>query len=179
MKNSAGNILIIAGLFFLIITAYLYWQKVNPWKLSFSKIPKSQNVTATTRVKPISISLPDLNIDLPIIEAEIKNNSWPTTDKGVSYLITSTEPGQVGNSIFYGHNWENILGRLSKVKPGQNIIVNLENGKNLTFKIDTVSIVSPNQTNVLDESADKRITVYTCTGFLDTKRLVAVAKLVE
>lgn len=107
--------------------------------------------------------------------AQIENNKWEATTKGVSYLVTSPVPGNAGNSIIYGHNWGNLLGSLSKIKPGQKIEIVLDDNEKRTFIVEHTSIIGPDQTSVLEDTSDRRITLYTCTGFLDSKRFVVTA----
>ena len=128
--------------------------------------------TAASDSLPEAMGIPSLNINLPVIPANPIDGGWETTTKGISYLTSSTIPGETGNSIFYGHNWKNLLGDLLKSHVGQEITVTLSGGISKKFIIDTVKVVNPNQVEVLASGTDRRITVYTCTGFLDTKRFV-------
>jgi LPXTG-site transpeptidase (sortase) family protein len=125
---------------------------------------------------PSGIIISSINVWLPIYPSVIENGQWQTSRKGVSYLLNGVRPGEKGNAIFYGHNWPNLLGSLNRVKPGDSIqIVNLD-GQTKTFTVSTVQEVTPNDTSVLSQTTDKRLTIYTCTGFLDSKRLVVVAQ---
>ena len=126
---------------------------------------------------PQEIVIRDLNIYLPIYPAEIKNNSWESTTEGVSYLSSSPLPGNTGNSIIYGHNWESLLGRLTKIKPGQEIQILYADKTAKTFVVEYTQVTTSDQTHILSQTKDKRLTIYTCTGFLDFKRFVAVALL--
>jgi len=93
-------------------------------------------------------------------------------------LLDSPIPGRIGNSIFYGHNWTSLLGNLVNAKPGQEISIAFGSGEIERFKISYVQVVKPSQTDILNQTNDRRITLYTCTGFLDSKRLVVVANLI-
>ena len=119
------------------------------------------------------------NIYLPIKQATISDGNWEASHDAISYLISSPVPGEKGNSILYGHNWPNLLGNLPKVKPGQNIEIIFNNGTRSVFTVVYTSVVNPDQTHILNDSQDNRITLYTCTGFLDRKRFVATAVLQE
>jgi len=163
------------GVVFLIFGAYLIFERYNPQKLGFNNVPTSSLVSSYAFPKEIIIA--DLNIRLPIYPAKIQNNKWEATTKGASYLVSSSIPGDVGNSIIYGHNWTNLLGALPKIKPGQKIEIILDNNEKRTFTVENTSIVAPSQTSVLEGTSDKRITLYTCTGFLDSKRFVVTAIL--
>ena len=172
---SASRLSILTGVFLLIFGAYLIFQRYNPQKLGFNNAP-SLSITSSSTF-PREIIIADLNIKLSVYPAQIGENRWEATTKGVSYLVTSPVPGEVGNSIIYGHNWPNLLGALPKIKPGQKIEVVFDNNEKRTFKVEHTSVVGPEQTSVLENTPDKRITLYTCTGFLDTKRFVATAFL--
>ncbi len=116
-------------------------------------------------------------MDLEIIPSKITNNTWEATSQGVSHLSSSPIPGEKGNSILYGHNWTNLLGNLTKIKPGAEINIILKNREKKIFIVEYVSIVGPNDTQILADTDDTRITLYTCTGFLDAKRFVVTALL--
>jgi len=115
-----------------------------------------------------------LNISLPVIPAQIHNNTWETTNDGVSFLLSSTIPGKRGNSIFYGHNYENILGRLPDIKIGDTIEVELSNGMKRTYIVSQTLVVNPYADYIVEQTQDERIIIYTCIGFLDSKRFVVV-----
>lgn len=164
----------------ILYSALLLFHRYNPTRLVFANYTSSRQAACLERTyQPVSIRLSSLERTLPIIPATIQNNKWDLTDRGVSYLTSSVLPGEQGNSILYGHNWTNLLGSLNKMRPGQNIEINYSNGMKRIFSIDTMVEVDPSQTNILNQTTDKRITLYTCSGFLDSKRLVVVGKLVE
>ena len=59
------------------------------------------------------------------------------------------------------------------------IMVSFTNGQKKLFEVTYTAIVSPSERDILQPSKDKRITIYTCYGFFDEKRFVAVATLKE
>lgn len=172
--NLPSRILIFTGAALLIFGAYLIFERYNPQRLGFNNAPISSS-TPSAGVFPKEIIIADLDIKLPVYPAQIEKNKWEATTKGVSYLVTSPVPGEVGNSIIYGHNWANLLGRLPKIMPGQKIEIIFDNNEKRTFIVEHASIVGPDQTSILEGTSDKRITLYTCTGFLDSKRFVVTA----
>lgn len=172
----ASKILIFTGVVLLIFGSYLIFQRYNPQRLGFDNVPPASS-GKQVGIFPKEVIIKNLGIRLPVYPARIKNNKWEATTKGVSYLVTSPVPGEPGNSIIYGHNWSNLLGNLPKIKPGDKIEVLLDNNKKRTFTVAYTSVVSPDQTNILNATDDNRLTLYTCTGFLDKKRFVAVAVL--
>jgi sortase A len=124
---------------------------------------------------PVSISIPSLKISLPVYPATIEKGKWQDTKNGVSYLTSSSIPGSTGNSILYGHNWPSLLGNLTKIKPGDKIFVTLNEKGMQVYTVKYITVVTPDQTHILDTTSDSRLTLYTCTGFLDSKRFVVTA----
>jgi LPXTG-site transpeptidase (sortase) family protein len=158
--------------------SYLAWQRYNPFALTFSDIPKfSQSGNKSLNNYPEKLTIADLKISLPIMPVDLTNGKWPTTDRGVSYVKQSALPGSFGNAIIYGHNFRNILGNLTKIKPGMNIIIRGSMGEIYKYKVIYTITVNPSDTKILDTSTDKMLTVYTCTGWFDLKRFVAVGIL--
>lgn len=172
--NLASRLLIFTGVAFLIFGAYLIFERYNPQKLGFDNAPSS-SFTSSAGTFPREIIIASLSIRLPVYPAQIENNKWEATTKGVSYLVTSPVPGEVGNSILYGHNWNSLLGRLPSIKPGEEIKIVYDDKTIKTFVIQYTSIVDPSAAEILASSGDSRITLYTCSGFLDSKRFVVTA----
>lgn len=167
--------LITAGVLLLLFAAYLFYERTTPRRLTFAYT--TEHVTNNTVEAPIGVVIPSLSISLPIFPATVTNAVWPTTDKGVSYLSTSPLPGQTGNSVMYAHNWPNLFGKLPQVKPGTKIIVIGKKNTVQTFSVIYTAVVDPTNASILAPSKDQRITLYTCTSLLDSKRFVVVAKL--
>jgi len=176
MRSFFTRLFIFLGICCFLILFYLLWERYYPKNLSFSSITV-QSSSVSQKHKPILLSIPSIQIRLPVIPAKVRNGQWETTTEGISYVINSPEPGAEGNSIFYGHNFPNILGSLPKVKPGEKVSITFDDDSTKTFFIQYTSVVSPNQIDILKPSSDKRITIYTCTGWFDRKRFVVVATL--
>ncbi len=175
----AIKMLTLAGSVLFIFACYLVWERTNPMRLSFSRLPKqiSQPKADHVSSRPVSISVSRLKINLPVVEEQLKNHSWPTTSKGVAWLDSSAVPGTQGNSILYGHNWTNLLGGLVYIKPGDLVKVQYANNSFKSFTVQSTAKVSPQDTSILGSSNDRRLTIYTCTGLFDQQRFVAVATL--
>ncbi len=166
---------IILGVILLLITFYLFYQRTTPARLTFSYNPPKGIQTQTAGPRNLIIS--KLSLSLPVFPALVTNGVWETTTKGVSFLRTSPQPGEVGNSILYAHNWPNLLGNLHRIVPGNEITVIDKEGESKTFIVTYTATVDPQDDSILAPSKDRRITLYTCSGFLDSKRFVVVAQL--
>lgn len=170
-----SKLLTLLGLLCLLVGSTLLWQRYNPQRLSFTSYRNHSTPPAAPN-PPVRVKINDLKIDLPIIPSKIIKNQWETTGKGVSWLSTSPIPGTTGNSILYGHNWTSLLGNLVNAHTGQLITVYYQDGTQKSFEIEALAAVNPDDIHILDPSQDERITLYTCTGLMDSKRFVVVAK---
>lgn len=177
--NFWANILLSIGLLALLIFIYLIYLRYNPQKLSFEVSALENPVNYDAPLSPIGIQIDSQKLTLNITSAEIKNNNWEASTTGISHLKSSVLPGEIGNSVLYGHNWPNLLGSLDKMKIGDKITIIYSDNSKKDFEVEYIKEVTPSETSILAPSEDKRITLYTCSGFLDTKRLVVVAKLLN
>lgn len=175
MKELFSRILLAWGALLVITSTLLFIQHTSSSRLSFSYSHDIAQNRSIEENLPVQFTLKKSNINLPVIPAHISQNSWETTDRGVSYLITSPLPGSTGNSIFYGHNWTSLLGNLTSAKKGDIITITFSDKTQKNFKVQYTTVVSPNETYILKNTEDTRLTIYTCTGFLDTKRFVVVS----
>jgi LPXTG-site transpeptidase (sortase) family protein len=163
-----GLLLIVVG------EVTLYYQRRI---LSFTSNPyaKIQSV-ARPELLPKKITIPDLKIDLPIEEGVIAGGIWEISPKNATHLDTSSSPTLSGNIVIYGHNKRVIFGSLAFAKKGMLIDLLLANGQRREYKIVDVLQVDPSDVAVVAPTTTQEIlTVYTCTGFLDSKRLVVKA----
>lgn len=168
----AGLLLIFQGLFDL--SKRLGFYKPQVISQTFSTAP----ISTKEILLPSKITLPSLSLDLPIEPTLLKDGKWPTSQFGVSFVENSGTLGYPGNLIFYGHNWKNILGDLRKIKVGEQISLHTKENQDFNYKVSYIAVVDASDVSILADTTDERITLYTCTGFLDQKRLVVVAKRV-
>lgn len=158
----------------LILSALVI--KINTIEsLSFvGNIPSFSSQEKVSSVQKISI--PDKGIALPIKETYIVNNSWGINPDGASHLITSANPGEKGNIIIYGHNTTDRFGSLKEVKTGSLIKLYTLDNKTHVYVVKKISVVNPTDITPLLPTKDEVLTIYTCTGFADLKRLVIQAQ---
>lgn len=158
-----GKVFIVTGIFLLTFGLYLAWQRANPQRVAF----KNSSITAQSeKYKPLRLIIRSQEIDLPVIEGVIDNQKWPITDDGII---------AIGN-VFYGHNWTNLLGNLVNVNPGEMIEIKYSDNKTQKYIVSITQVVNPDQKDVLNLADENSILIYTCTGFLDSKRFIVVAK---
>lgn len=168
---------ILQSLSLLTVGLYQLYLIEVPRPLAFIDYHSAKTAESKQSQLPIHITIADLGISIPVEQATVVENKWPTTDKGASYLTSSPLPGKEGNSVIYAHNWRSLFGNLVQAKVGQEVVIMYPNNTKKTFVIAYTSVVSPNESTILAPSNDKRVTLYTCTGLLDSQRFVAVALL--
>jgi len=179
MRNFLSTVFVLIGTTIILSSLFFIWRRNDPERLQFDNVALNDIPQSEGDISPIGISLKSLGVSLPIIPAEKNNGKWETTSEGVSYLKTSPQPGKIGNSILYGHNWGSILGSLYKSRPGDKIAIYFSNNTKKEFEVAYTQEVAPSDSSVLSETNDKRITLYTCSGIFDQKRFVVTAFLVE
>lgn len=174
MKKLLSRLFLILGIFLITFGIYLISLRYSPKTLTFENAVFAQSTTHSTI--PTLLIIPSATISLPVIPSSTHNNTWEITSEGVSFLSSSVKPGTPGNSVFYGHNWDNLLKNLHSVKPHDTIEIVMSDKKRMKFVVEYTAVVDPFKTEVIKNTDDTRVTIYTCTGFLDSKRFVVVAK---
>lgn len=169
MKNFFSKSLIFLGVGLISLASALYL------RTSFSMSVEAGGNSQTNATLPVQINIPASNISLPVIPTTQNGNSFTTSSSGVNYLINTSLPGQNGNSVFYGHNWPKLLGNLKQAERGDIITLKYPTGEIKTFTIDLITTISAKNAQINTYSDSKILTLYTCTGFLDSKRLIITA----
>lgn len=161
------------GIFLILVPRYVaYRQRI----LSFTKVPSPAITEKEGYSKPVRIQIPSIDVNEKVEEGQIVNGVWQISQENASYLLTSSRPGEGGNVVIYGHNKGSIFGPLLTARKGDIIKVETETGSAFEYQIEEVLNVKPDQIEVVLPTEDEVLTVYTCTGFLDTSRLIIKAK---
>lgn len=126
----------------------------------------------SSKVSPNLVKIPAIGLQLPVVEAFISQNQWVLFDDKVSWLATSETPGE-GNVILYAHNRENLFGPLKKVSVGDEILIEHKE-KTLNYYVTEKRKVTPEDVDAI-LSKENQLTLYTCDGSFDQKRLIVVA----
>lgn len=161
-----GIILILSGL-------YLYINQTHTEKVP-EILQKNQFISFKDRI-PANLYIPALNKYIQVETGSITNGIWYISKNKATYLTRSGIPGETGNIVIYGHNKKSIFGDLVLLKPGDPIIIETID-KNIFRYIVTKSLtVDPDNISIAYPTPTERLTLYTCTGLFDSKRLVIQA----
>lgn len=124
---------------------------------------------------PIRILIPVLQIDLPVKEAKVVKGYWEVFADSAAFGLGSAYPNEAGNQVIFAHAREGLFLPLRKAKIGQSITV-FTKDKWYSYKIKEIKEVLPNQTEVIAPTKDAILTLYTCSGFSDSKRFIVTAE---
>lgn len=182
-NNGLSVIVILLGLYIAFkpfIPQFEYWLKD---KSPESKAPYSgqlalENGSKTTKPIPQDnrLVMPDIGINQPIYEGGSLN---VIAQGGTWRRPNSSTPKDRGNTVIVGHRYfgNNIstFYNLDKVLPHQKIAIYWE-GIEVLYEVKEVKVVESSNIEIESQSADSRLTIYTCHPLWTAKqRLVIVA----
>lgn len=125
--------------------------------------------------KPVRFVMPRLAIDLDVVEAQVKNGYWELSEKSASHGQGSANPGEKGNTVIFAHARPELFGPIRDAKKDDAIYV-FTKERWFKYRIVELKLVNPDQLEVIAPTGDETLTLFTCSGFLDSKRFIAVAK---
>lgn len=123
------------------------------------------------------VIIPSVGIDVSVRDADVLNGRWRVYEDSASFGLGSALPGETGNSVIFAHARERLFLPLRKIKNYALVYV-LVSGGWYSFRVFETKEVSPDDISVIKDSDDARLTLYTCSGFADSKRLIVTAKKV-
>ena len=159
--------------------------------LSHSTNLKGEDKVSSTYTKDFYITIPKIGTDKARIKANVKSDIEAVYKKALennlAHFQGSPIPDQGGNSFIYGHSIsENAyrdnpnnpvveFTKLGKLNFGDKIYVDIDD-KRVSYTINKVKIINPDETDILNDQGGKTITLMTCYPFgSNSKRLVVVA----
>ncbi len=105
------------------------------------------------------IEIPRLDLSAVVFEG----TSDDTLSRGVGHLRGSASPGQRGNLVLAAHR-DTFFRSLRGIRQGDQVTVQVPDGE-FHYLVQSTSIVQPDQTEVLQPSADATLTLITCYPF--------------
>ncbi len=158
-----------------LLLAMAWWLLYQRTVLSFQAAPTVIGITDYRAEPPVRVKLGQLKIDLPLESSHIVNGIWETSNTQVSYLADSARPGEGGNIVMYAHNRPQLFGKLGKLQPGDTVQVEVADGTTYEYRVDSLTVVKPENVSAVLPTKKEVLTLYTCTGWLDSERLVVQA----
>jgi LPXTG-site transpeptidase (sortase) family protein len=137
---------------------------------------------ATISGQPASISIPSLNMNIPIIPGyyNTKTKQWTLSLSDVQYATITPPPNNAsGQTYFYGHYRSAVFARLHLIQIGALTSVTTTNGHVFTYKLQKVEVINPSDSSFLNYQGPPILTVQTCTGALFQNRQLFIFSLVS
>lgn len=134
-------------------------------------VPPNLRISLST-APPTKISISSIDLSLDISPGVIVNNQWTLFSDKISWLSTSSRVGE-GNTILYGHNRVGLFAGLKKLNIGDEIQVKQDN-KIYKYKVWQMHKILPTDVEAV-LSNQNQLTLYTCDGSFDQRRLVVFA----
>lgn len=174
-KKTIGIVILLLGLFFIFLPNILtlFPQESISTEPILADTTFSQS-SAEDQI-PTRIIIPSVSIDLPITIAPLKNGYWIPSETTASFGEGSSLPTGNSNTVIFAHAREGLFLPLRNVKVQDTVYVMTANSY-VSYTIDTITEVKPTDVYTVKPTDDKRLTLFTCSGFLDQKRLLVVAK---
>lgn len=174
LNKSKHNPAFILGLVFLFTGFWLYFTTSQTQNLPIS-VGQKIAVTANTDTTPELLYFPKLNKSVAVTTGYISLGRWFVDQHQATYLDISAKPGQPDNIVIYGHNKPQIFGILSQLNQGDAVMLKTENQNIHRYVIISKMVVNPEDITIAYPTNSEMLTLYTCTGLFDSKRLVLKA----
>lgn len=171
-KGFFVRLMVVGGLMvtYVLVHSWLYYRA-----LVWQGVGVRSEIEVGGGELPVSLSLGEIRI--AVIPAETKAGQWSVAETAANYLVGSGELGTGrGNVVIYGHNRRGILADLERVQVGEVGEVIDAAGRSYLFVVTDILIVGVNEVEWLKPTDEPVITIYTCTGILDSQRLVVRGK---
>src|SRR5258706_9842038 len=107
--------LFLIGIFLILVPTFFYINEGVQLAFFTPKVPVVKSVYAS----PTWISIPAVQMELPIAQEAIHNGAWGIADNAISHLNVSARPGESGPIILYGHNTNDRFGPIRWLSVGQ------------------------------------------------------------
>jgi hypothetical protein len=159
---------IFLGWGFLLVALSVHALSVRSLPVQAQEVPVVQE--ELQQVVPSHISIP-WKVNTFIEKGTWDGKSWSAPQDRAAFW----QRGE--NTIIYGHNTRQILGNIRAMQGGEIITLEDSNGVEAFYKVTQFEEVSSDQTQWLEPTAKKVLTLYTCSGFWDKQRFVVRAEL--
>lgn len=171
--------ILVGFVFILFFAGYRFHQARILSFFDKEETPINFSQVSRTGAIPVYIKSYPLGVDIKIKESGIKDGIWQVFSDAISHLANSARIGERGNMIIYGHNKDNVLGPIRFAKIGERIDLYDASGNKYSYEVTKVDTVDPDNLSYIFPTAEETLTIYTCTGFFDSKRFIAVAKKIN
>lgn len=175
-KRFLPELLLALGIFLVTISVTHNVLKLRSLRLDQTVVQEYLDSQVQVKLPnyPTHITIPWF-VDVEIDPQVYQDGSWTVSSDHASYLTASSLPGQPGNIIIYGHNKRNIMGNIRALKGYEKITLTMADGTERIYQVQSIQEVNPTNVKLLSPTESEFLTLYTCSGFLDSQRFVVRA----
>jgi sortase A len=180
----AGAVLVLAGVAVLAVALAGYlqgpvWQTLHPEEVlpeSPRSPPEPGLVLPLAPGAPFArLKIPKIGLDVTVIEGTRSRDLL----KAPGHMTGSGFPGQHENCIIAGHR-DLHFRRLGELRIG-NTVQLAKAGLLATYRVESMRVIKPSETSVLDKGSEPILTLVTCYPFryvgMAPRRYVVIARL--
>ncbi len=182
-----GGVAVLSIIIFFLVFSFSiqgsYAQPIPPTSTpSAGKVVQApQNLINTTSPGlPIRLKIPKIKVDAAIERVGVTAQGvvgTPKIPRDAAWLSLGARPGEIGSAVIDGHvNWYNgataVFANLSKLKPGDKIIIQDDKGKIISFvvrKVRTYGLTDDTSEVFAAEDDLSHLNLITCIGVWDKK----------
>ncbi|HSX23564.1 MAG TPA: sortase [Candidatus Saccharimonadales bacterium] len=115
------------------------------------------------------IIIPKINVEIPVVytEPSIEDHAvQKALEQGVLHYATTSNPGELGNGVIFGHSSNNILNKgnykfafvlLKRLEAGDTFILQ-KDGKQYVYRVFAKKVVKPEDVAILNDGQGKQAT---------------------
>lgn len=154
------------------IAPTIYYQttdagSINPGNIKQMSSAASKLPPVTVSGQPAEIIIPDLAIDLPVVNGYYNRaeGTWTLTSDKAQFATPSVIPNNArGNTLIYGHYRAEVFARLHLIKDGSLVQVKATNGYVFTYRYIGAYATNPTDTSIFEYQGAPLLTIQTCSG---------------
>lgn len=122
----------------------------------------------------VRVIIPNRDIDLLVKHAKIIKGYWETSEDSASHGEGTANPGEGGNTVIFAHARVGLFYNLRDIKKDDTIYV-FTKDRWYRYKVNEIKAVFPNRVETIAPTNNEVLTLFTCSGFFDEKRLIVKA----
>lgn len=179
------SLMVFGGVILISPTVFAFFKSKVPQMVNTNPEPavvsaeEASVISSVSTPNPSRLSIPSLGIEAPFEALGLNVNRTlqvPLNSKNVGWYVNGAKPGEAGASVIVGHldsgKGSAIFGNLSKIEPGEEIVIYRADGSKVVYQVDWVSKFSQTSfpTQAVYGAVDfPAIRLITCSGVYNKK----------
>lgn len=168
---------VLGALFVILGFIFLFTVPTIPQKASAGREPITAGYEFAKNKKESQVTriiIPKKDIDLEVKPAKISQGYWETSETSASHGEGTANPAEKGNVVIFAHAREGFFYNLRDIKKDDVVYV-FTKDQWYKYKVNEIKTVYPNNIETVAPTDREVLTLFTCSGFFDEKRLIVKA----